>query len=647
MARKVLLLEPNYKNKYPPMGLMKLSTYFRRQGDDVRFFKGKLRSLAAELLFEAFWEDNFNQALGGCTNSIREYIKYGRKDIFNSLPFEMIAPLKDARAKFVAGIYPKFDLIGITTLFTFYWSLTIATVNDAKMFLAKDGRMLIGGIASTVIPEEFEKATGIAPFRNEMGGALLDRPGQIDAGNDLIIDDLPLDYSILEEIDYVYPTNKAYFSYMTRGCVNHCSFCAVPKLEPGKPCQFKSIKGQLRESTERFGERKDLMLLDNNVLASPSFNEIIDEIKELGYVKGGRYIPSNEYSIAINNIRNSYNVRGYIKKVVKLYDLTANLLPEDEGGDFYIAREKRNLLYVDTATASSVIDFDSEFGPLYETYVYAKIKSRRGQNRYVDFNQGLDARLLTEEKISRLTEINIRPLRIAFDHWGSDPQKPACGLGRETYKKAVTLAARHGLRQFSNYLLYNTDDDYPWELYKRLEMNIDLSDELGIDIYSFPMKYHPITDKKYFRNRDFVGKHWSRKAIRAVQAVLNATHGKIGRGKQFFRAAFGCDLDRFNEILKMPEAFIIERYKYDYEAYKLYLNNGGKRNASMTKDVIAKYGAMTSKWRHAYNSLSSQQKSDADLIIDSNSFTHDDIQNADDDVRYVLSFYRIKRYADI
>ena len=42
MNRKVLLIEPNYKNKYPPMGLMKIATYYRMCGDDVRFFKGDL-----------------------------------------------------------------------------------------------------------------------------------------------------------------------------------------------------------------------------------------------------------------------------------------------------------------------------------------------------------------------------------------------------------------------------------------------------------------------------------------------------------------------------------------------------------------------------------------------------------------------------
>ena len=48
MNRRVLLVEPNYKNKYPPMSLMKLATYFKMVGDDVRFFKGDLKDLVAE-----------------------------------------------------------------------------------------------------------------------------------------------------------------------------------------------------------------------------------------------------------------------------------------------------------------------------------------------------------------------------------------------------------------------------------------------------------------------------------------------------------------------------------------------------------------------------------------------------------------------
>ena len=43
MSRRVLLIEPNYKNKFPPIGLMKLSTYFKLRGDEVMFYKGDLK----------------------------------------------------------------------------------------------------------------------------------------------------------------------------------------------------------------------------------------------------------------------------------------------------------------------------------------------------------------------------------------------------------------------------------------------------------------------------------------------------------------------------------------------------------------------------------------------------------------------------
>ena len=49
--RKVLLLEPNYKNKYPPIGLMKLATYFRLRGDDVVFYFSNNGCQASSLKF--------------------------------------------------------------------------------------------------------------------------------------------------------------------------------------------------------------------------------------------------------------------------------------------------------------------------------------------------------------------------------------------------------------------------------------------------------------------------------------------------------------------------------------------------------------------------------------------------------------------
>ena len=113
----------------------------------------------------------------------------------------------------------------------------------------------------------------------------------------------------------------------------------------------------------------------------------------------------------------------------------------------------------------------------------------------------------------------------------------------------------------SNYLLYNFEDK-PEELYYRLRMNVDLCEELEASIYSFPMKYHPINDKEFFMNRDYIGKHWNRKFIRAVQAVLNSTKGKIGRGVEFFEEAFGRDINEFMKIFGCRKLLSLYRRIY-------------------------------------------------------------------------------------
>ena len=650
MQRKVLLLEPNYKNKYPPMGLMKLATYFRNRGDDVRFFKGDLQDLAVELLFEEFWQEAYDLKLGEYTDIMRKYIKDGKLGQLDNIPdFESVQKLRYARVKHKADDYPKFDIVGVTTLFTFYWKETINTINTAKKFCAPNGRIIVGGIASTILASKIEEETGIKPYTNDRGGAQLDRPGQIDFDSEVIIDELPLDYSILDEIEYKYPANNAYFGYMTRGCVNRCSFCAVPKLEP-KYCQYISIKKQIQQTIERFGVQKDLLLLDNNVFASPLFDKIIDEVKELGFSKDDSYHSPNEYAIGIKNIKDNYNTRTYIKKIIKMYDSVVAKLSEAEQGEFYIAREKLGLLYADTAMAESVLKFHEMFAPFYEKYIYSKQNSKRGRARYVDFNQGVDARLMTEQKMKKLAEINIRPLRIAFDYWDIDPSKPHDKPMRKIYEDAIRLAVKYKIRDLSNYLLYNTDYDTPDDLYNRLKLNIELCEEeefkkLKVSIYSFPMKYHPIDDPNYFDNRNFTGKSWNRKYIRTIQAVLNSTHGKIGRGKSFFEAAFGKTLEQFHEILIMPEAFIIERYKYDRDAYESYLANGGTKK--LEAEDVERYGNLTNEWRMKYISLTSQQKKQANVIIFGNVFTDEVIGNVDYAIYEVLQYYRIKRYEEI
>ena len=625
MNRKVLLVEPNYKNKYPPMGLMKLATYYRMCGDDVRFYKGDMRIFAVELICEdlidhlsiifpeIFWKDYYP--------TLFNFIKLGKYAILGEDPILndeiVLEVIKEYRKKYTGKEYftkPRFDKVGITTLFTFYWDITIDTINFAKQLCKKQEDVMVGGIMSSLLANEVYAATGIRPFVG-----LLSHPGDIDPDNTLIIDELPLDYSILEEIDYVYPANNAYFAYMTRGCVNNCKFCAVPKLEP-QYCDYINLKDRIELTDKRFGARRDLLLLDNNVLASNCYDKIIDEIRDCGFGVGATYVPPNEYEIMINNLRDSYNDRAYIRKAISIYkEIIEKLKDDTEKTDFYLKLEAAHCLYNYTASKEDILGLDEYVRPLY-----AKTHKPSARKRIVDFNQGIDSRLITDANTKKLSEINIQPLRIAFDHWKL----------KDVYEKSIRTAVSNGIKNLSNYLLYNFEDK-PEELYYRLRLNVDLCEELGASIYSFPMKYHPITDKKFFMNRDYIGKHWNRKFIRAVQAVLNSTKGKIGRGVEFFEEAFGRNVDEFMKILWMPETFIIYRRVYDADL-RLRLQD---RYVNATEHDCD----LANEWWENFIALPEEKLEKAKAIIALNKFKDGEFACDDDEINNVLNYYKITR----
>ena len=215
-------------------------------------------------------------------------------------------------------------------------------------------------------------------------------------------------------------------------------------------------------------------------------------------------------------------------------------------------------------------------------------------------------------------------LRIAFDHYEQS----------EVYISAVKKAAKYGIMELSNYLLYNFEDE-PKELYYRMRINVDLCEELGVTIYSFPMKYHPINDPEYFKNRDYLGKHWNRKFIRAVQAVLNSTKGKIGKGIEFFEEAFGRDLDEFYKILWMPETFIIYRRKYDKKLRE--------RLADRYKNHSSEDCDLANEWWTKFCSLPAEKLEIAKSIISLNKFKEGDYDCTDKEILDVLSYYSITR----
>ena len=350
MNRRVLLLEPNYKNKFPPIGLMKLATYFRLRGDDVVFYKGDLNAFVVNQIAEECvtqlnkvddtidWKRRLPQ--------IGSYIRYRKKEDLEKIKVDdsrmsiFIYPWLEHYKKFYhSGEYkrfPRWDWVGVTTLFTFYWDITIETIEFAKTMVKNPANLMVGGVLATIQPAEIEAATGIKPHCGTLHTPYQD----IDADNPYIIDELPLDYSILDEIDYVYPDSGAYYGYATRGCIRRCPFCAVWTLEPQYQ-EYIPLVERIKRTRRLYGEQQTLLLMDNNVLASKQLSAIVDDIKKCGFTPGAKFVEPNQYDIAIRNLRLKLNDRAYVKKSFKLLQSIneCKLLDEDERMNIYKLRE--------------------------------------------------------------------------------------------------------------------------------------------------------------------------------------------------------------------------------------------------------------------------------------------------------------------
>lgn len=182
--------------------------------------------------------------------------------------------------------------------------------------------------------------------------------------------------------------------------------------------------------------------------------------------------------------------------------------------------------------AQYMLVHDKELSTIIEKY-----RNKAKKARYLDFNQGVDARKINDKTMEQLARLAIRPLRIAFDDIHL----------KDVYCQAVRTAHRYGIKEISNYILFNYKDK-PEDLYERLRVNIELNKELGIQIFSFPMKYSPISET----DRSYIGINWCKKSVRAISAILQVTRGVVAAGSNFFYKAFGNSLEEYLELLAMP-----------------------------------------------------------------------------------------------
>ena len=109
----------------------------------------------------------------------------------------------------------------------------------------------------------------------------------------------------------------------------------------------------------------------------------------------------------------------------------------------------------------------------------------------VDFNQGLDARLITKERANRLSELKMKWVRMAWDHKGLEKQ----------FMRTFELLNNAGIKPYKIrvYCLIGWYDNPKDALY-RLQKIKDLGARPN------PMRYQPLNSDQ--RNK-FVGPHWT------------------------------------------------------------------------------------------------------------------------------------------
>jgi hypothetical protein len=184
----------------------------------------------------------------------------------------------------------------------------------------------------------------------------------------------------------------------------------------------------------------------------------------------------------------------------------------------------------------------------------------------VDFNQGLDARLVTEEVADALKGINLPTIRLAYDF---------PGMGGAV-KKAVTLLKDAGLtksryRHICCYVLYNYKDTAQ-DLFERVR-NL-----LAWGVSAYPMRYQPLHGQQALDKDSYIAPTWTKEQLEMVAAARRV----IGYGGAFppyeglfkkFEAA-----ETFDEAFRLrdrperrehPELPVVHKSKAAHDGFEL------------------------------------------------------------------------------
>lgn len=148
----------------------------------------------------------------------------------------------------------------ITSLFTFTWK----PVHDAIDFYHNkfpNAEIVVGGIYATLMPENIRE---YFPYIRIHSGLVEEAEGILPA------------YHLLRQVDKWKDWKKS-IVFTTRGCIRKCPFCVVPKIEG----RMKEPKFSILPLIHP--HHNEVVIWDNNFLASPFAKDILIELRDGGY----------------------------------------------------------------------------------------------------------------------------------------------------------------------------------------------------------------------------------------------------------------------------------------------------------------------------------------------------------------------------
>ena len=178
-CKRILLIEPPYPRKYPPLSLAKISTFCKERGIHVDYSRNM--------------------------------------------------------------VYEKYDLILITTLFTYYSNVVKDVINSRGLF-HRNTPTIVGGIFASIIPTFFDQFTNLDVY----------------TGYSKVLDQCIPDRAIMDTADE--PWNEFSWVFTSRGCANKCGYCCVWRIEKERWTN-KDWRDHI------FPDKPNILICDNNLSA--------------------------------------------------------------------------------------------------------------------------------------------------------------------------------------------------------------------------------------------------------------------------------------------------------------------------------------------------------------------------------------------